>query len=59
MGYGTALLLYGDVHFSEFMNCTVWLLSAFAAYWMPASEMTFALHKLDFTAFISVKFVSL
>jgi len=57
MGYGIALYLYGDVHFLEFMNCTIWLLYATAAYWMPASEMTFALHKLDFTTFNSIKFV--
>ncbi|KAK7342148.1 hypothetical protein VNO80_25091 [Phaseolus coccineus] len=34
-------------------------LSAAAAHWMPTSEMTFALYKLDSTTFNSIKFVSL
>ncbi|KAL9296866.1 hypothetical protein ACSQ67_022762 [Phaseolus vulgaris] len=53
MGYDTALLLDGDVHFSEFMNCTVWSLSAFACLLDDRFEMTFVFHKLDFTAFNS------
>ncbi|KAK7377649.1 hypothetical protein VNO80_03078 [Phaseolus coccineus] len=34
-------------------------LSTAAACWMPTSEMTFALHKLNSTAFNSIKVVSL
>lgn len=59
--HGTALLC-ADIDFVEFVNCAVWLLSAAAAYWMRASEMTFVLHKLNSMKFVSalnsIKFLS-